>query len=129
MRRTRHLAIAMPAATASLLPTVCPAGAAESGATTAQAFVLPVGTPVPSPALLRFRQDGSADAVLGTMTQFLLFGVGPGRVSEQVAISLAKPKFLRDRSGLPGFGQRVVGVAPLPVNMNVRTLNVAAQLA
>ncbi|WP_328743605.1 hypothetical protein OG436_39460 (plasmid) [Streptomyces caniferus] len=36
-------------------------------------------------SVIRFRQDGSANAVLGTMTQFLLFGVGPGWVSEQVA--------------------------------------------
>lgn len=62
-------------------------------------------------SVIRFRQDGSANAVLGTMTQFLLFGVGPGWVSEQVAMSLAKPKFLRflpDGAAGEGGGARVV---------------------
>ncbi|MGW6570509.1 tyrosine-type recombinase/integrase [Streptomyces sp. NPDC054975] len=60
---------------------------------------------------IRFRRDGSANAILGTMTQFLLFGVGPGWVSEQVAMAVVKPKFLRF---LPrgvageGRGERVV---------------------
>ncbi|MGW0886098.1 hypothetical protein [Streptomyces sp. NPDC002671] len=61
--------------------------------------------------MIRFRQDGSANAVLGAMTQFLLFGVGPRWVSEQVAMSLAKPKFLRllpDGAAGEGGGARVV---------------------
>lgn len=46
-------------------------------------------------SVIRFRQDGSADAVLRTMTQFLRSGVGPGWVSERVAMTLSKPKFLQ----------------------------------
>ncbi|MFE4331466.1 hypothetical protein ACFRCI_30575 [Streptomyces sp. NPDC056638] len=54
----------MLAATASLLPTVSPALAAESGAMTAQTFILPVGTPVPSPASLR--SPGALRSMVGT---------------------------------------------------------------
>lgn len=60
---------------------------------------------------IRFRKDGSANAVLTTMTQFLLFGVGPGWVPERVAMSLARPKFLRFMpAGVAGEGggQRVI---------------------
>lgn len=44
---------------------------------------------------VRYRKDGSVNAVLGTMTQFLRFGVGPGWVSERVAASLSQPKCMR----------------------------------
>ncbi|MGW6405254.1 tyrosine-type recombinase/integrase [Streptomyces sp. NPDC055134] len=45
--------------------------------------------------VVRYRKDGSANAVLGTMTQFLRFGAGPDWVSERVAASLSQPKSMR----------------------------------
>ncbi len=43
----------------------------------------------------RFRRDGSADAVLCTMTEFLRFGAAMGWVGEKVVASLSQPKVLR----------------------------------
>ncbi|KUN77084.1 tyrosine-type recombinase/integrase [Streptomyces griseoruber] len=59
-----------------------------------------VSEPLPArgkkpPARVRFRSDGSADAVLGTMTEFLGFGVQHGWVSVDFALMLSHPKYLR----------------------------------
>ncbi|MFF3849902.1 hypothetical protein [Streptomyces sp. NPDC002328] len=56
-----------------------------------------VSEPLPArgkkpPARRRFRTDGSADAVLGTMTEFLGFGVQHGWVSVDFALMLSHPK-------------------------------------
>ncbi len=58
-----------------------------------------VSTPLPPrgkkpSTTVRFRKDGSADAVLITMTEFLRFGEGPGWVTHKVASTLSKPKYL-----------------------------------
>ncbi|WP_050514761.1 hypothetical protein [Streptomyces rimosus] len=47
------------------------------------------------PARPRFRREGSGDAVLGTMTEFLCFGVGHGWTAAELAVTLSRPKHLR----------------------------------
>jgi integrase len=47
------------------------------------------------PGRPRFRRDGSADAVLCTMTEFLRFGGAMGWVGGQVVSTLSQPKHLR----------------------------------
>lgn len=59
-----------------------------------------VSTPLPprgkrAPNRLRFRKDGSADAVLCTMTEFLRFAAAMGWVGEKVTATLSQPKHLR----------------------------------
>ncbi|WP_236654825.1 tyrosine-type recombinase/integrase [Streptacidiphilus anmyonensis] len=58
-----------------------------------------VSTPLPtrgrkSSAGPRFRKDGSADAVLITLTEFMRFGVGPGWVTDAVVSTLSQAKYL-----------------------------------
>jgi integrase/recombinase XerD len=65
-----------------------------------------VSTPLPPrgrkpSSRVRFRLPGSADAVLGTMTEFLGFGVRHGWVSVELVLALSHPKQLRFLP--PGF--------------------------
>lgn len=48
-----------------------------------------------APVRPRFRKDGSADAVLGTLTEFLRFAGAMGWVGQQVVSTLSQPKHLR----------------------------------